>query len=384
MQVQLAPTDSSISHYYDRESEEMGLQWVLWMMIFTCSTSWRAQVKTTGSSLTNWTYHHDFSPFTQEMMKTYLPSASFIMHGEQQGTPPTSADDHFIMIEALENQLEDLASANTRVVNAVPRENEEHENSLKILKLQNTRKVSKLSVEVSLSQMLVTVAKAELLECDLVLAYGVGYRGMSHVVLKDLLLLQNPRQVVYVNTTEDLTRIIWTSSMCRGYFFLLDDPEPLFDYAKMYEETWDYNGRFVLVGTSLLHLEAFTKSSVGKRTEHIVGAVKSGTEGEWMLYMNQLYWGPGVRRINTWYQHRFTRQLDLFPDKLSDFQGAVLKVSMFNYEPCNFLRRAENGTVIHRYGMDMEVLTAAARILNMTLEFTETPNGIAKPIILSV
>ncbi|XP_071514380.1 ionotropic receptor 21a-like [Panulirus ornatus] len=91
--------------------------------------------------------------------------------------------------------------------------------------------------------------------------------------------------------------------------------------------------------------------------------------------MNQLYWGPGVRRINTWYQHRFTRQLDLFPDKLSDFHGTVLKVSTFHFEPCNFLHRAENGTVVLFYGTDVETVKAVARALNIALEFVETPNG---------
>ncbi|XP_071518336.1 probable glutamate receptor [Panulirus ornatus] len=91
--------------------------------------------------------------------------------------------------------------------------------------------------------------------------------------------------------------------------------------------------------------------------------------------MNQLYWGPGVRRINTWYRHRFTRQLDLFPDKLADLQGAVLKVSTFNHAPCNFLHRAENGTVVLFYGTDVETVKAVARALNFTLEFLETPNG---------
>ncbi|XP_071518335.1 probable glutamate receptor [Panulirus ornatus] len=89
--------------------------------------------------------------------------------------------------------------------------------------------------------------------------------------------------------------------------------------------------------------------------------------------MNQLYWGPGVRRINTWYHHRFTRQLDLFPDKLSDLQGAVLKVSHFNYGPYSFVRRAEDGTVLLRFGLDVEIAKAVARVLNITLKFT-SPN----------
>ncbi|KAK3874138.1 hypothetical protein Pcinc_020898 [Petrolisthes cinctipes] len=54
-------------------------------------------------------------------------------------------------------------------------------------------------------------------------------------------------------------------------------------------------------------------------------AAKGGQEGEWRVYMNMLYWGEGVRPVTTWRHHRFTSQSQLFPDKLDDLQGAVLK-----------------------------------------------------------
>ncbi|XP_071518320.1 uncharacterized protein [Panulirus ornatus] len=160
-------------------------------------------------------------------------------------------------------------------VNTVQRVKRWQKRNFKFLALQKTRRVSMSSTDEasSLSQMLVTVVKAELRECALVVAYDTGYS--RHAALQRLLLLHNPRQVVYVNTAEDLTRIIWTSSMCRGYFFLLNDPEPLLNFAKTYQDTWDYGGRFVLVGLSLQHLETFIHTYKGKRTEHIVGAVKA-------------------------------------------------------------------------------------------------------------
>ncbi|XP_071515152.1 glutamate receptor ionotropic, delta-2-like [Panulirus ornatus] len=181
-------------------------------------------------------------------------------------------------------------------------------------------------------------------------------------------------QLVSINTTDDLLKIVWESSMCRGYLFLLDTPEPLLDYANTYHHTWDYNGRFVLVDWTLEHMRALTMTKNGKKTEHIVGAVKSSTEGEWMLYMNQLYWGQGVRHINTWRRHRFIHQLDLFPDKLSDLQGAVLRVSTFMFKPCIFYRRAPDGSIVSRYGVDIEVTKAVAYLLNFTAKFEEPPD----------
>lgn len=44
--------------------------------------------------------------------------------------------------------------------------------------------------------------------------------------------------------------------------------------------------------------------------------------------MNQLYWGPGMKTTATY--NRFGRDMlqpNLFPDKLADLRGAVLKVT---------------------------------------------------------
>ncbi|XP_071518327.1 probable glutamate receptor [Panulirus ornatus] len=161
--------------------------------------------------------------------------------------------------------------------------------------------------------------------------------------------------------------------MCRGYFFLLGDPEPFLTFYRTFHYTWDYSGRYVLVLPSLQYFEAFIDSYIGQRTEQILGVVKSSTEGEWVLYMNQLYWGQRVRRINTWDRHKFTRQLDLFPDKLADLHGAQLKITHFNYGPYSFVRRAKNDTVLARFGMDVEIVKAVAHVLNATAVFT-SPN----------
>ncbi|XP_071515148.1 ionotropic receptor 21a-like [Panulirus ornatus] len=101
----------------------------------------------------------------------------------------------------------------------------------------------------------------------------------------------------------------------------------------------------------------------------------SSTEGEWMLYMNQLYWGQGVRHINTWRRHRFTHQIDLFPDKLSDLQGAVLRVTTFMFEPFVLYHWSPDGSLLSRYGVDIAVAKAVAHALNFTIKFMEPPNG---------
>ncbi|KAG7173506.1 Glutamate receptor ionotropic, delta-1-like 30 [Homarus americanus] len=195
----------------------------------------------------------------------------------------------------------------------------------------------------SLSRMLVAVVEEEMEECNVVVAYDAAY---SHpAVLHRLLLLPNARQVVKVNKTQDLLEIVWVSS---GYLFVVPSKDDL---------------------------EFLALSEKGKKTEHIVGATESGAEGEWGVYMNQLYWSQGVKRVTTWRGHRFSSQVDLFPDKLRDLQGAVLKAVAFEWKPSVFYQRAKNGTVLLRYGIDIGVVKTLAQVLNFTIQFVEPPEG---------
>ncbi|XP_042213524.1 probable glutamate receptor [Homarus americanus] len=225
----------------------------------------------------------------------------------------------------------------------------------------------------SLSRMLVAVVEEEMEECNVVVAYDAAY---SHpAVLHRLLLLPNARQVVKVNKTQDLLEIVWVSSGCSGYVFLLQQLDPLLTFVNTHPNSWDYHGRYLFVVPSKDDLEFLALSEKGKKTEHIVGATESGAEGEWGVYMNQLYWSQGVKRVTTWRGHRFSSQVDLFPDKLRDLQGAVLKAVAFEWKPSVFYQRAKNGTVLLRYGIDIGVVKTLAQVLNFTIQFVEPPEG---------
>ncbi|MPC35685.1 hypothetical protein E2C01_029114 [Portunus trituberculatus] len=45
--------------------------------------------------------------------------------------------------------------------------------------------------------------------------------------------------------------------------------------------------------------------------------------------MNQQYWAKGLLPVTTWLRHSFTSDVGLFPDKLSDLRGALLRASCF-------------------------------------------------------
>ncbi|KAK4308272.1 hypothetical protein Pmani_020025 [Petrolisthes manimaculis] len=226
----------------------------------------------------------------------------------------------------------------------------------------------------SLSKLLVAVVKQELSGCRLVLVYDAN--DLYSVVVQDLLLLlPNPRQVLEVGSSEDLLKVEWVSTGCGGYLLLLDHTQPLLTFANTHHHTWDYHGRYVFVSQRVEQVEALVATRNGKKTEHILGVVKGGQEGEWRVYMNMLYWGEGVRPVTTWRHHRFTSHSQLFPDKLTDLQGAILKVSTFELAPSIMYYRTENGSLLYRYGEDVFLTETLASVLNFRLHYAEPADG---------
>ncbi|XP_069985349.1 glutamate receptor ionotropic, delta-2-like [Penaeus vannamei] len=221
--------------------------------------------------------------------------------------------------------------------------------------------------------MLVTILKKEMKNCDIVLAYDDGYRIPA--ILQELLRLPNPRKLIYVRPSEELPGQAWESSQCRGYVYLLQDLAPLLHLADTRQDAWDFSGKFVVVAPTKAHLEELALSNCGRKTENIAGIAKASGKSEWGVYMNLLYWGAGVARINTWKRGRFTLPLALFPDKLSNLRGVVLEVVTFEWEPSVFYYRNKDGRVLFRYGTDIGVVNALSQVLNFTVAFKEPPKG---------
>ncbi|KAG7160063.1 glutamate receptor ionotropic, kainate 2-like [Homarus americanus] len=230
-----------------------------------------------------------------------------------------------------------------------------------------------LEKEETLATMLMTFVNTEFVNCSLVIVADGGYINSSAVY--DLVHLPHAKQVVHLRKEEDLRGVVWEVPGCRGYVFLLHDPVPLLSFAVTSLSLWDYQGRYVVVGATLEQLEDLTRTAKGRKTEHIVGVIQSGREGEWLVYMNQLYWGTGMGLVTSWKRDNFTTRRSPFPDKTSDLRGAVLKVVTFEWEPSTLYYRQRNGSVHHLYGRDVEVVRALAPIFNFTIQFIEPPNG---------
>ncbi|XP_071522154.1 ionotropic receptor 21a-like isoform X2 [Panulirus ornatus] len=225
-----------------------------------------------------------------------------------------------------------------------------------------------------LGQLVSRLVRQELQECHLLLALDQGYYRSP--VMHHLRHLPNVRQVLVVRTPQDLAGVVlWGGRLCSAYIFLLRDPSPLLTLASQHDPSWDYYGRYVVAGVSKEQLEALMMTKKGKKTQHIVGLVKSGAVGVWQVYINQLYSGQLVRPVTTWRRTSFTRPPHIFPDKISDLGGAILNVVTFEFAPAIMYEHRADGGLLRRYGRDVEVVRALADVFNFTINFVETPKG---------
>ncbi|XP_050714211.1 ionotropic receptor 93a-like [Eriocheir sinensis] len=220
---------------------------------------------------------------------------------------------------------------------------------------------------------LMTAMAHQLRDCELVLAYDDHYNDPR--VLAGVLALPNVKQVVHVGTIEDFGKLVWVSPGCRGYFLLLHRTDILLTFLDIDRDAWDYDGRFVVTASLVSQLEAMSRTDKGRKTEHLLGIVKSLDTGEWRLYINQLYVGEGVRPLTTWRAHSFTSQPVFFPDKLSDLRGVTLRTVTFAWEPSIMYQRAPNGTVVHRFGVDTAVVRLIGHAMNFSVRFDEPADG---------
>ncbi|XP_045598944.2 probable glutamate receptor [Procambarus clarkii] len=288
------------------------------------------------------------------------------------GNSGSSRDEH-----RKRSEFQRLPGAPGALVGAFRRAPTLHKDSLRFQRLRIAPEgVGEETEALWVREMVEAVIEREMNGCHLMLVHDGSH---THQLLLNHLLiyLPNLRQVVAALRVEDLAGAAWTSS-CDGrgaYVFLLHRPETLISFLNTDDDCWNYQGRYFVVGLQVGDLEAVSRSKKGKKTPHLAGAVKSGVEGEWQVFMNQLYWGAGLRHITTWRRHSFTTQVDLFPDKVSDLRGALLKVVTFVWEPSVFYQRAEDGAVLFRYGTDILITEALGQVMNFTIQYQEPPNG---------
>ncbi|XP_066982801.1 ionotropic receptor 21a-like [Macrobrachium rosenbergii] len=230
-------------------------------------------------------------------------------------------------------------------------------------------------VDESLGEILQDVFDEYLRGCSVVLAYDLSFQ--DSLALDGILQLPSPKQIIEVESRESFKDIAfggeWT---CRAYVFLLRRLDVLIDFANTEEGDWDFDGKYMLAGTAKDDLERFVTSMKGRKTQNIVGIIKGNRAHDWGLYTNRMYSDRPLQLINTWKsgEFKFTPGY-IFSDKISNLRGAVLKVVTFEWEPSVLYFRDRDGRMVYPFGIDIEVVSAIASVLNVSLQFVEPPPG---------
>ncbi|XP_063587837.1 glutamate receptor ionotropic, delta-1-like [Penaeus indicus] len=225
----------------------------------------------------------------------------------------------------------------------------------------------------SLSRLLVAIVTGEMRQCVLVLVFDSSFEGSGS--LKQLVALPNPKQLVKVAGPVDFEKVLWSSFSCRGYVFLLSDVTPLLTFADFGDYAWDYDGRYLIIGSSKSELQALSSTKKGRKTESLAGVVKYPQRGVWGIYCNQIVWAEGVQRLTTWQGSKFTTTTPLYPDLLNDLHGTSLTVVTFPWEPSVIYKESKKDGTQVRYGRDIGVVETLAKVMNFTLTYTEPPEG---------
>ncbi|XP_064096227.1 uncharacterized protein LOC135208037 isoform X2 [Macrobrachium nipponense] len=187
---------------------------------------------------------------------------------------------------------------------------------------------SERAKEQSLERLLRKIIELYLKECDLILVADRSFQESN--ILEVLVRSSNLKQVVFMNSPEDLSnQVVWTTSKCQGTLILVSDPQLLIDFGNGMPFLWDYEARVIIVGLTEEFLDMFTGTKMGRKTEHIVGVVQDKSEGRFRVYLNQLFWGEGMKYITSWYGRGFTSKAELFPDKISNLRRGVVRKSCY-------------------------------------------------------
>ncbi|XP_050699126.1 glutamate receptor ionotropic, delta-1-like [Eriocheir sinensis] len=118
------------------------------------------------------------------------------------------------------------------------------------------------------------------------------------------------------------------------------------------------------------------RSTAAKKTVHLVGIAK--VKGGWEVYTNQLFREPPMRRITSWRHNgggggggeKRWKATRLFSPKITNLQGAKLKVGWFQFSPHSMIDRRGQ-----KYGRDYHVAMALSTALNFTPVFKQPVDG---------
>ncbi|XP_064087341.1 ionotropic receptor 21a-like [Macrobrachium nipponense] len=233
------------------------------------------------------------------------------------------------------------------------------------------------------------VVNVYLRQCTLAIFYEEGL---------DLYALQLRKSIahlpvkIYLITPETLLREdSWKMNQCDGYIVLLSKGATFIQHAATdhYFNTpydgpddhpphyWNYRAKFVivLVSDNNVPLPVDIASLYNfKKTENLLILQKSGAHV--LVWTNILYSEHSVITLaDTWRGGAFIRGTELFPNKLKNLKGAIIKVGTFEHAPSVTYQRDADGQILKRMGVDMGVVLALAQAKTFRIEFVEVSSS---------
>lgn len=167
----------------------------------------------------------------------------------------------------------------------------------------------------------------------------------------------------------------WRRSVCDAYVMVLgegrefvhhaDDPVTSISYR-----LWNYKGHYiVLLLGSLGPARVVGLAALSKTPNLLVVQPLENTVLVWTPRLFPRYSPP--RLIHSWRNQAFQKERLRFTRKDMDLWNSVLRVSTFHHPPSVVFDYGDNGRVVRRLGVDMQLVETLARARNFTVEFHE-------------
>ncbi|XP_045603148.1 glutamate receptor ionotropic, delta-1-like [Procambarus clarkii] len=137
---------------------------------------------------------------------------------------------------------------------------------------------------------------------------------------------------------------------------------------------WNYHAYYILLlfrsGNATLNPSNVAKLYNLRKTEKLL--ILQQRENHLVAWTHQLYsTSTKLTFLDTWRDGKFQRGGTLFPEKLVDMQGAVLRVATFDHPPSVVYVRDDHQSVVGRLGVDVQIVKTLARARNFSIEYIE-------------
>ncbi|XP_068216666.1 ionotropic receptor 21a-like [Palaemon carinicauda] len=231
--------------------------------------------------------------------------------------------------------------------------------------------------------LLNTIVNENLYLCTVTIFYEATTTGMALILSKTL----NERGTKLYRLSPDVLKQMttWIRSSCDTYIFLVATGEILIQHASVnhlkavpYQPGyrpplfWNYDAYYII---------ALTDPSSPQPSDFIGLYNFKKTQNLLILQQNDeftIIWThaliskiPELEFLDTWVNGSFLNRKQLFKKKFDNFQKRPVRVATFEFAPSVVYAKDDDGHVVSRLGVDMEVIQGLAVIKNFTVEFIE-------------